>query len=67
MKLDCLKIEMALAEKGLSKSKYAELCRISRQNLSTILRRGSCEPTTAGKLAAGLGVSVCEIIKGENR
>ncbi len=64
MKLDCLRIEMALAEKGLSKSQYAERCKISRQNLSTILRRGSCEPATAGKLANGLGVSVSEIMKG---
>lgn len=63
MKLDCLKIELALAEKSLSKSQYAKLCKISRQNLSTILRRGSCEPATAGKLANGLGVSVSEIVK----
>lgn len=63
MKLDCLKIEMTLAENGLSKSQYAERCKISRQNLSTILRRGSCEPATAGKLANGLGVPVREIIQ----
>ena len=35
---------------------------MSRQNISTIIRRGTCEPRTAGKLAAGLGVSVLEII-----
>lgn len=63
MRLDCLKIEMVLAENGLNKSQFAEQCKISRQNLSTILRRGSCEPATAGKLAHGLGVSVKEIIK----
>ncbi|NBI82073.1 XRE family transcriptional regulator [Clostridiaceae bacterium] len=63
MKIDCLKIEMALAENGLSKSQYARRCKISRQNLSTILRRGSCEPATAGKLANGLGVPVREIIE----
>lgn len=63
MKLDCLKIEMYLAENGLSKSQFAKRCNISRQNLSTILRRGSCEPATVGKLATGLGVPVREIIK----
>ena len=63
MKLDCLKIEMTLAENGLSKSQYAKRCKISRQNLSTILRRGSGEPVTAGKLANGRGVSVSEIVK----
>lgn len=61
MKLDILKIEIFLAENGLSKSEYAKRCNISRQNISTILRRGSCEPVTAGKLAKGLGIPVGEI------
>lgn len=61
MNLDARKIEVLLAENGLSKSEYAERCSISRQNLSTILRRGSCEPITAGKLAKGLGIPVSEI------
>lgn len=61
MNLDTRKIEMFLAENGLSKSECAEKCNISRQNLSTILRRRSCEPITAGKLAKGLGIPVSEI------
>lgn len=63
MNLNTLKIEMCLAEKGLSKSEYAKQCNISRQNLSTILQRGSCEPVTMGKLANGLGVPVSEIVR----
>lgn len=61
MDLNKRKIETLLAERGWSKSDYARRCNISRQNLSTILRRGSCEPITVGKLARGLGVSVSEI------
>lgn len=55
MQLDILKIETFLAENRLSKSEYAKRCSISRQNLSTILRRGSCEPVTAGKVVFNSG------------
>ena len=65
MKIDANKIKMFLAERGLTRAAYAELCGISRQNISTILTRGTCEPRTAGKLAKGLGVPVSEIIKEE--
>ena len=33
-----------------------------RQNISAIIKRGTCEPKTAGKLAVGLGVPVAEIV-----
>ena len=62
MNVDRRKIEIFLAENGLSKSEFAKRCNISRQNVSTILKRGSCEPITAGKLARGLGVPVSEIV-----
>lgn len=63
MKIITWRVESILAERGMTKKAYAEKCGISRQNISTILRRGTCEPKTAGKLAAGLGVPVSEIIK----
>lgn len=56
-------IERSLAEKGMSKSALAEKCGVSRQSISTILGRGTCEPKTAGKLAAALGVTVAEIVQ----
>jgi len=56
-------IETKLAEQGLTKTAYAQNCGISRQNVSTILRRGTAEPKTAGKLAVGLRVPVADIIK----
>lgn len=63
MTISGMKIETKLAEQGLTKAAYAKKCGISRQNVSTIIRRGTCEPKTAGKLAAGLGVPVADIIE----
>lgn len=57
------KIEIILAERGLTKSALAERCGISRQNVSNVLIRGTCEPKTAGRLAAGLGIPVADIIE----
>lgn len=65
MTLNTPRIELMLAERGMTKLGLAANCGISRQNLSTIIRRGTCEPKTAGKLAAGLGVPVAEIIREE--
>lgn len=62
MKINVIRIESILAERDMTKSAFAERCGVSRQNISTIIRRGTCEPRTAGKLAAGLDVSVAEII-----
>ena len=59
------KIETMLAEQSMSKKDLATACGMTRQLVSTVLRRGTCEPRTAGKLAAGLGVPVAEIIRGE--
>lgn len=57
------KIEAQLAEQGLTRAALAERSGISRQSISTILGRGSCEPRTAGRLAAGLGVQVADILE----
>lgn len=65
MKISALKIETILAEKNMTKAALAGCCGISRQNVSTLIRRGTCEPRTAGKLAAGLGVEVGDIIEKE--
>lgn len=62
MKISAIKIETILAERGMTRAALAEQSGISRQNISTIIRRGTCEPKTAGKLAVGLGVNVVDII-----
>lgn len=63
MNINAIKIETRLAELGITKAELAKRCGMSRQNISTIVRRGTCEPKTAGKLAVGLGVPVTDIIK----
>ena len=65
MTINTQRIETMLAERGLTKAAYAARCGISRQNVSTIIRRGTAEPKTVGKLAQGLGVPVAEILKEE--
>lgn len=65
MTINTTKLETMLAERGLTKAAYAANCGISRQNVSTIIRRGTCEPKTVGKLARGLGVPVADIIREE--
>ena len=63
VRIDREKIELIVAECGLTYAELSRRCGISRQNISTIVRRGTCEPRTAGKLAAGLGMSVAEIVR----
>lgn len=63
MTISTVKIETLLAKHGMTKAALAQKCGISRQNISTIIRRGTCEPKTAGKIAAGLGVQVEEILR----
>lgn len=65
MKIDATKIETLLAERNMTKTELSDNCGISRQSISTVIRRGTAEPKTVGKLAAGLGVSVTDIIKEE--
>lgn len=61
MKINVHKIKLILAEREMTRSDLAERCGISRQNVSTILTRGTCEPKTVGKLAKGLGIPLEEI------
>lgn len=63
MKINTNKVVLVLAEKEMTKSSLAERSGISRQNLSTILGRGTCSPKTAGKLAKGLGIPITEIME----
>ena len=61
------KIELIMAEKGLSAIEVSKRSRISPQTFSTIKLRGTCTPATAGKLAHGLGVDVSEILKEDEK
>lgn len=58
-----MRIVLILAERGMTKAELAARSGVSRQQISTIMGRGTCAPKTAGKLAAGLGIPVAEITK----
>ena len=63
MTINTRRIETLLAKRNMTKAALADACGICRQNISTIIRRGTCEPRTAGKLAAGLGVDLADILE----
>lgn len=57
-------VDLALAKAGFGS--YAQLARemgCSAQNLSVILNRGSCKPSTADKIAHALGVPLEELLE----
>lgn len=62
MNVNSIRIEALLAEKGMTKADLSVKSGVSRQSLSTIIRRGTCEPRTVGKIAAGLGVHVDKLL-----
>lgn len=66
MKLNVKNINYLMAEQEISRAELADRCGMARQNLHSILFRGSCQPKTAGKLAKALGVNVREIVKEED-
>lgn len=66
MKIDVTKIKLLLAAQELTMSEFANRSGVSRQSICTIMKCGTCRPTTASKLAKGLGVDVAEIIKKED-
>lgn len=65
MRIDSIKVKLMLAEQEMTQTNLAVKSGISRQNISTILLRGTCSAVTAGKLAKALGVHAREIIKEE--
>lgn len=64
MNISKQKIELLQAEQGLTTVAFSKLAGISRQSISTIKQRGTCNPINAAKLAAALGVSVAQIAEG---
>lgn len=62
MKIDTTKIVILMAKQGVNQRELGEKCGMPRQNISSILRRGSAQPKTVGKLANGLGIPVEELV-----
>ena len=63
MKISTAQLDRRQAELGLTRKAVAELAGISRQTMSAIAQRGTCEPITLGKIAKALGVDPADLIK----
>lgn len=59
------RIRVEMARQRLTFSQVAERGGVSRQGLYLVLRRGSCSPVTAGRIADGLGIPVEQLLGGE--
>lgn len=62
MKLDVYRIKIIMAEKRLNKTSLASNAEMTRNGVTYVLKKGTAEPATVGKLAAALGVPVEEIV-----
>lgn len=66
MKISKKNIQIYLADQKMSMKQLAAKIDMMPQNLSAVLNRGSCNPTTAARIAEGLGVDVTAIMKEES-
>ncbi len=64
MRLSKSKIMVLLAERGLTMAQAAALVGMLPNNFSSLLSRGTCQTTTAGRIAAALEVPVSSIVEG---
>lgn len=65
MKLLVMKIKKLMGGRGLTQTQLAQLTGISRQQVSTILSKGSCTVISAVRIADALNVDIEEIVKEE--
>lgn len=65
LKINSHHIYTQLARQGITQLDLAKRSNTTQQAISMILRRGSCEPRTAGKIARALNVDVDELIMKE--
>lgn len=63
MHINAHRIKMTIAERKMTQAELAKKAGVSRQSISTILARGTCALSTAGKIAEGLGIPVSELVK----
>lgn len=61
--IDTKRISVEMARQGLTYRALADLCGTTRQNLSAIIKRGTCRATSAGKIAKALGIDPSEIMQ----
>ena len=63
MKINTKRIKTEMANQRLSCAELAEKSGLIRQSISTILKRGTCNYSTAGKVADALKIDVSEIME----
>lgn len=63
MRIDTRKIEALLAREFVTRAELSTRSGISRQSVSCILQRGTCNTVNAGRIARALGVDVTEIME----
>jgi len=62
MNINRQKIEILQAKQDISAKRLAELSGVSRQLISTIKTRGTCQPCTAQKIAKAFGVELEDLM-----
>ncbi len=67
MRIDRIKIMVALAKNGLNQAQFAERIGMSRGNLSTIVNGKRCKVETALRISSALGVEIEDIIEKEEK
>lgn len=65
MRISKFSVEILLAEKNMTKTEMAKRASLSRQSVNDVLKRGTCEPRTLGKIAAALEVDIEKLIAKE--
>ncbi len=63
LKLNVFVIKKHMAVQKLTAAALAQKAGMSRQNLSTILTRGTCSIISAGRIAEALAAELEEIVK----
>ena len=66
MKINALKAQILMGERGLTIKRLAELSGVSRQTISCIISGKGCTPQVAYKIATALGQELEEIVRKED-
>ena len=61
MKLNTYEIRCLMGRKGMTARQVALAAGLCADRFSVIIKKGSCRPDTAGRLAAALGVDISDI------
>lgn len=55
-------IQLAMAEQDITYTKLSEISGVAKATLCTIVKRGTCSPANAGKIARALNIETAELI-----